>query len=248
MFIIQPRIGGAFFVPLPKKVSFFCFPPFSCADSYTKQSTNIIKKLKTKNMKKLSFSRITVLMLAILAVAFTSCKKKNNDTPKPVVKEATLIENAFNNASFTATAIGGGNWEYGVKFSMSKAGKITKLGTKMPEVGNYRVTLWDADSKVILAQATVNQTTAATGSFADIAPFSIVVGKDYYVTVQSVNKKWFEVTKAGGGNITYPIVSGSMTIKQYGYNNSGAASPAVFPIFFPTEYYAGFTDLEFVQD
>jgi flagellar basal body-associated protein FliL len=206
------------------------------------------KKLKTKNMKKFSISRITVLMLAISAVAFTSCKKKKDDTPKPVVKEVSLIENAFANAAFTTTATGSGSWEYGVKFSISNAGKITKLGSKMPEVGSYRVTLWDADSKAILAQATINQTTAGNLSFADIAPFAIIVGKDYYVTVQSINKKWFEVRKSGGGNITYPMVSGSMTIKQYGYKSSADGAAAAFPTVFPTDYYAGFTDIEFVQD
>jgi flagellar basal body-associated protein FliL len=208
----------------------------------------LFKKLKNKNMKQLSISRITVLMLAISAVAFTSCKKKKEDAPKPVVKEASLIEQAFTNAAFTTTAIGSGSWEYGVKFSLSNAGKITKLGSKMPEVGNYRVTLWDADSKAILAQATINQTTAGNLSFVDIAPFAIIVGKDYYVTVQSVSKQWFEVRKTGGGNIAYPMVSGSMTIKQYGYAASAGGAAATFPTVFPTDYYAGFTDIEFVQD
>ncbi len=199
-------------------------------------------------MNKLSISRITVLMLAISAVAFTSCKKKNEDTPKPVVKEVSLIENAFPESNFIITKEGSGSYEYGVKFSMSRAGKISKLGSNMPDVGNYRVTLWDADSKVILTQANINQTIRAKLFFTDIIPFTITVGKDYYITVQSINKGWFEVRKAGGGNITYPMVSGSMTIKQYGYKASADGTPAAFPTSFPTDYYAGFTDLEFIQD
>jgi hypothetical protein len=231
-----------------KKIQFFVSLVFSVPTHIPNSQQILFKKLKTKNMKKFSISRITILMLAILAVAITSCKKKKDDAPKPIVKETSLVEKAFANAAFTTAAMGSGSWEYGVKFSLSNAGKITKLGSKMPEVGNYRVTLWDADSKAILAQATINQTTAGNLSFADIAPFTIVVGKDYYITVQSINKQWFNVTKTGGGNISYPIVTGSMTIKQYGYIASAGGAAAAFPTVFPADYYAGFSDIEFVQD
>ncbi|MDQ6481702.1 hypothetical protein [Dyadobacter sp. LHD-138] len=45
--------------------------------------------------------------------------------------------------------------ESGVVFSSTVAGKLTQVGSKLPDAGIYVVTVWDFDNGQILLQKTV---------------------------------------------------------------------------------------------
>jgi hypothetical protein len=197
-------------------------------------------------MKKLFLA--AVLFTAI----FTSCKKDDSTVASPVIipkaLETSVIANTFFiNQATTITASGAGSYEYGFKFAVTQNGKITKLGSKMPQAGNYRVTLWDASvtPKVILGSATITQA-AGVSTLLAITPLSLTTGKDYFVSIWS-NSQWYNLVPTAGGNFPYPITTGSIIIKGYQWIGS-PSTPQTFPTTVDNSYVAGLADFEFQAD
>jgi hypothetical protein len=192
-----------------------------------------------------------VLFAAVMfAAIFASCKK--DDTPAPaVVKpagQAPVTKTFFLNTPVSISVTGSGGYEYGIKFSVTQNGKITKLGSRMPTAGGYRVTLWDASAapQTVLSTATVTQGAGAL-TFQGITPVSLTTGKDYFVSIWS-NTNWYYITPIGGGNFGFPITEGSITIKGYQWVSSATANPQKFPVNADNSYVAGLVDFEFQPD
>lgn len=191
-------------------------------------------------MKKTAF----FVLIALLVLSVVSCKK---DDPT-IYPEAGRINEAFTNSSFTVTTEGSGDYEYGLKFRVTRNGKITKLGCKMPDAATYRVTLWDASvtPKVVLAQANVTQTATGTLTFTSITPVSLTTGKDYFISLWSPGD-WYHYVPVGAPAIPYPIVLGSISITGYQWIET-AENPITFPTNEEVDYVAGLADFEFQAD
>lgn len=187
--------------------------------------------------------------LAVLLTAgtiFSSCSKDEDSTPPPA-EPAPFTRQFFVNMPVTITTTGSGNYEYGMKFSVTQNGKVTRLASRMPQAGNYRVTLWDASAspKTVLATATITQAAGAL-TFQAITPVSLVTGKEYLISVWH-SGQWYEIRPLGAANFTYPITIGSISISGYQWVSS-VATPQTFPTNAETTYVAGMADFEFQPD
>ncbi|MCX6318484.1 MAG: DUF4082 domain-containing protein [Bacteroidetes bacterium] len=197
------------------------------------------------------FMRFATLCLAVIlfAATFTSCKKDDPDpvpTPK-AVESAPVNKTFFVNTPVTIQATGAGNYEYGMKFTVTQNGKVTKLASRMPQAGTYRVTLWDASAtpKVAIGTASITQTAGAL-TYQSITPVSLTTGKDYFISVWS-SGQWYEIRPIGGGTFAYPIVIGSVSLSGYQWAGT-PASPQTFPTNSDNTYVAGLPDFEFQPD
>lgn len=189
---------------------------------------------------------IAIMLSAILFID-VSCKKTETIYTAPSPESASLSTTYLVNAATTVTATGSGNYEYGFKFSVNRNGKITKLGSKMPTAGSYRVTLWEvgASTQTVIGQATITQG-AGILTLNSITAVPVTTGKDYFVSIWS-NTNWYEIRPLGVSSFTYPITTGSVIIK--GYQWIGAPqTPIVFPTNSDNSYVAGLADFEFQAD
>lgn len=179
--------------------------------------------------------------LMLYAILITSCKKESSTLP---AESAPVTQTFFVNTPVSISAVGSGNYEYGFKFSVSQKGKITKLASRMPQAGSYRITLWDAGAtpEAIITSANINQAAGAL-TFQNITPISVETGKDYFISVWS-SGQWYEIRPSGGSNFVYPINTGNIIIKGYQWVGS-AATPQKFPTNTATSYVAGLADFEF---
>src|SRR6218665_258111 len=171
------------------------------------------------------YRKVLLAGMMLYAILITSCKKENDSSP---AESAPMTQTFFVNTPTTITASGSGNYEYGFKFSVTKKGKITKLASRMPQAGSYRITLWDAGStpETILESANINQAAGAL-TFQNITPVSLETGKDYFISVWS-SGQWYEIRPAGGSSFLYPINTGNIIIKGYQWVGS-AVTPQNFP-------------------
>lgn len=187
-----------------------------------------------------------LLTAVSMTIFFSSCKKDEDVVIKPA-ESAPITKQFFVNTPVTIAATGSGSFEYGMKFTVTQNGKVTKLASRMPLAGNYRITLWDASvtPKVVLATTTITQPAAAL-TFQAISPVSLSTGKDYLISVWH-NGQWYEIRPAGAANFTYPMLIGSISISGYQWVGS-AATPQTFPTNPATDYIAGLADFEFQPD
>lgn len=186
------------------------------------------------------------LFATAATVFFASCKKDDDAVAKPA-ETSPVTKTFFQTIPVTIAATGSGNYEYGFKFGVTQNGKVTKLGSRMPDAGTYRVTLWDASvtPKVAIGTASI---TAAAGviTFQSISPVNLVTGKDYFVSIWS-SGRWYEIKPATASAFSYPINIGSISITGYQWIGS-PATPQAFPTNSETTYVAGAPDLEFQPD
>ncbi len=75
-----------------------------------------------------------LLMAGLLSL--TSCQKKE-DAAKPA--ETPITSFMTSETSVTTGTRTSGPWELGIVMSASTAGKITQVGSRMPDPGNYRI-------------------------------------------------------------------------------------------------------------
>ena len=103
----------------------------------------------------------TIILLLISAGILAGCTKETGPATKTEnPAKATISNNLVVDSAFS---VPNPSYEFGNKFYISKNGKITKLGCRMPQIGSYRVSLWDF--------ATTNLITATTISVTDTAQF-----------------------------------------------------------------------------
>lgn len=191
-----------------------------------------------------------ILAVVMFSGIFTSCKKDDPDpVPTPKAAESAPINKTFFlNTPVLIAATGSGSFEYGMKFTVTQNGKVTKLASRMPEAGTYRITLWDASvtPKVVIGTANITQSAGAL-TFQAITPVSLTTGKDYFISIWS-NVKWYQIMPVGPATtFSYPIVIGSISLSGYQWVAS-AATPQSFPTNSDNTYVAGLADFEYQPD
>ena len=180
----------------------------------------------------------TIMIAAVLfgVASLNSCKDK--EEAKPAENAITTFLTDENGISVGTRS--SGPWELGVVFSASAPGRITQLGSKMPEPGTYRVIVWDFDSKEILRQKTVEQTAPDYLTFGSIEALTLTANKKYVI---SINNQY----KTSGGGDFMPYTKGSILIHNSCYKLIATAS---FPDQTPGVKYElyGLPEFTFIQD
>lgn len=171
---------------------------------------------------------VRILLLALIgAASLSACSKSEAETEAVKPAENNIARYVEANASTLESKIrSSGPWELGVVFSTAAAGKLTQVGTRMPEPGSYRVIIWDFEAKTVLRQKTVEQSTPDQLTLADVDALALTPNKKYVISVNSqsggANKKYFYAAKTGGGEIM-PFTKGSVLVHSAGYTHSAAA-------------------------
>jgi hypothetical protein len=199
-------------------------------------------------IKSVKNSLVAIAAILILMASGTSCKKSCATTP-PEAENGLFARAIFANGSYNITTTGTGGYEYGMKFNVTRNGRVTKLGCKMPNTGSYRVTLWDASvtPQVVIGQTTITQSAKQLLTFNSIGAVGLTTGKDYFISIYSTGA-WNYILPSAGGNISYPISTGSVSIKGYQWSSSATGTPIVFPTNNDLTYIAGIPDIEFQAD
>lgn len=171
-----------------------------------------------------------LLSALIVAASLSACSKSEAETETVKPTENNIARYVEANAgTIESKTRSSGPWELGVVFSAAAAGKLTQVGTRMPEPGSYRVIVWDFDAKTVLRQKTVEQSTPDQLTLADVDVLALTPNKKYVISVNSqsggANKKYFFAAKTGGGEIM-PFTKGSVLVHSACYTKT---APAVFP-------------------
>lgn len=160
-----------------------------------------------------------IVLLFVSLLALTDCKDKEEKV-KPSEKPLTTFLTEEN--GFEMKERGSGPWELGVVFSASVPGKITQLGSKMPEPGSYRVLIWEYDTKNLLRQKTVEQTSPNKLTLENVDELILEPNKKYVISINSqiggVNKKYFYAATASSSNFM-PFTVGSILVHEACYTS-----------------------------
>lgn len=186
-----------------------------------------------------------LLMAGLLSL--TSCQKKE-DAAKPA--ETPITSFMTSETSVTTGTRTSGPWELGIVMSASTAGKITQVGSRMPDPGNYRIIIWDNDTKQILRQKTISQTAPATLTLGDVESLSVAANKKLLISINSqadgVVKKYGYAYKTGGTEFL-PFTKGNILVYNACYTSTATATFPNQTINVKYEMY-GFPELTFIAD
>jgi hypothetical protein len=186
----------------------------------------------------------------LLGLLINACKKDDVAAVKPSENPvASLISDAD---WVVSDASNGAKYELGYVFSANAKGKVTQVAAQMKDPGIYTVSIWDGDSKGLLRQKAIEQTSPNKFSLASIDELVIEKDKKYVVsinnTISNVAKGYNSVKKKVSSSATiFPISKGSIIIQKSVYSGSGV------PVFPATDYsssnaFYGFADITFIPD
>lgn len=199
-------------------------------------------------------NRLLFLLSIFLITAIVSCKKASKGGSQPPADANTPLRTAVNakNPADTIYKQNNSAANFGYKFYPLISGNVIKLGCRMPVSGSYEVSLWDFDSKSLLAKVTVTVTASTDFSYAAIPPLTITVNKRYVVSVNNVSsgtaQPYYQLYKKPTTALNlYPFTSGNIVVEAP-YYKGGAIS--VMPdqnnaSDFP--FMRGVADIEFVK-
>lgn len=160
-----------------------------------------------------------LFLLAVLA----SCTK--DSVPKP---EESPFFTFFDepNIAIDTTPVAATLWEYGFEFNPIVPGRITKLGVKLPNGGNYVVRLWRLygnGAPTVIAERVVAVNTVHEPTFVDINPLHFDANDPLAVTVWA--DAFYRISKQDGSDFTFPLEVGSIAITSFkeAPNTSGMA-------------------------
>lgn len=183
--------------------------------------------------------KITLLLIISIGLLI-GCKKESGPTTKTETPiQATIAAEVVVD---TAIVYGFSSYEFGNKFYVSRNGNITKLGCRMPEVGSYRVSLWDFVTQNLITATTVNVTDTSKFTYNNISSVAVTANTRYVIslnnTSSSVAKKYFIFFKkpTPSGATIYPFTSGSVTYEDFREKGSSTST-------FPTAVLAQWTIL-----
>ena len=159
-----------------------------------------------------------VLFLTI-GIAATSCKKDN--TPKTKTENPAKATIDAKSVVDTSYIFGLSSFEFGNKFYSSRNGNITKLGCKMPQTGNYRISLWNFSTQDLIAATTVAITDTSKFTYNSVSPIAITSNVRYVISLNNTSSGtpkqyyiYFKKPTTSGASI-YPFTSGSITYEDF---------------------------------
>ncbi len=192
----------------------------------------------------------TIVCCGLLITALLSlggCQKNENGASPA---ETPIVSFMSSETSVTTGTRTSGPWELGIVFSASVAGKITQVGSRMPDPGNYRVIIWDNDTKQILRQKTIAQTAPNTLTIGDIESLPVAANKRLLISINSqadgVVKKYGYAYKTGGAEFL-PFTKGSILVYNACYRQTSTATFPDQTMNVKYELY-GFPELTFIAD
>jgi hypothetical protein len=155
--------------------------------------------------------KMIIFFLAVTSL--TACKKDKTTDPVVYAEEnpipGFLATTGFDQKSEVSNYPS--PFEEGFSFKATTKGKINALVIKLPVANSsLRITIWDNTSKAILRTENVNISTANTETAIVINPFNIEKDKAYFISMNTKND--YVRTRTNGTPITYPIVSGNISI------------------------------------
>jgi hypothetical protein len=182
-----------------------------------------------------------ILVTAALVVLFAACKKEQT-SPEEQAMGAFLAD--------STTRVVRGNYnkfEIGYRFYASRRGRITKLGTRLPEPGIYSVSLWDFDTQVLLVQQKVVQTAAGVLKLENIPPVAVQSNRKYVVSVyyDATPKAAYVITNQDYTSGMLPFTKGSLTVVNAQFRN---ADQSMFPNTINNVGIFGYPEVVFVAD
>ena len=135
---------------------------------------------------------------------------------KSALKSAEVFSNflADNTMLVTVTANPDRNvFEFGLRFTVTRNGRMVKVGSRLPKAGIYRICVWDVATKTVLVQQYVYQLAGNVHAWADIPALALTANKEYFISIISDN--WNEAYPKVGPPITYPIIKGSLKVLAF---------------------------------
>lgn len=179
------------------------------------------KPLKEKAHEKAEVSKGTHEIAAnptdnIVACLPRNCVPVMITKSKSVLKSAEVFSNflADNTMNVTVTANPNNNiFEYGLRFIVTRKGRMVKVGSRLPKAGIYRISIWDIATKTVITQQYVYQLTGNVQAWADIPALALTANKEYFISIISDN--WNEAYPKVGSTITYPITKGSLKVLAF---------------------------------
>lgn len=170
---------------------------------------------------------------------------------KSVLKSAEVFSNflADNTTNISVTANPTHNiFEYGLRFVVTKKGRMVKVGSRLPKAGIYRISVWDVATKTVISQQYVYQMIDNMQAWADIPALALTANKEYFISIISDN--WNEAYPKVGPTITYPIIKGSLKVLAFGTTiQSMITSAAKYPNIEDNKHsIPGFVDFGFMPD
>ncbi len=157
-------------------------------------------------------------LVAIASIALFSCGKDKDATgenPMKAVIDAKTLTTPQSDGLIQLPT----KREVGNKITFKKDGKVTQLGLYIGLTGSYKVSFWDFDSKVLLAQTTINVTGTSTFNYVDITAVNVTANKAYVLSMNTTNTATNVavhpklVTNANKTAI-YPFTSGNVVYEQ----------------------------------
>ncbi len=203
---------------------------------------NIEVNKNMKNMKRLTLCFIICIGLLIGCKKETGPATKTENPAKATIEAGLVVD--------SVKAIGGTtSFEFGPKLYFSKNGKVTKLGCKIANTGNFRVSFWDYTTKDLIAATTVNITDSTKFTYNDISPIPVTANTRYVISVNNTSggvakKYWLYIKKSNTTlNDIFPFTTGSVTYEKNLYKFT---STSAFPTDDDFQYgIDGIADLQF---
>lgn len=199
-------------------------------------------------MRKNNFISIFILFSVIYLF---SCNKKEiqstvGNTPiKEAIDTKTPADTIYSQSNPSAN--------FGFRFHATKNGKITRLGCRMPEIGTYEVTLWDFNTKNLLANKSISITASDDFFYSLITSVAIVATKDYVISVNNsssaISKKYFQLfKKPTPATNLYPFTVKDIVIMEPLYKSGATSACPDYNNSSDFPYLRGLSDFEFIAD
>jgi hypothetical protein len=179
---------------------------------------------------------VTPVAVAFSLAVLFSCKKETGKMPAVVPVQQGTVEQLIKNADPMAGS-DGKVYELGVTFKSAVKGNIQSVKLHMPQVGDYRVTLWKVSDQSVIASNQLACTHAGGWEDSLVVHTPIEANTAY---VLSVNAKVFYYFY--GSSDTFPFTKGDITLTGYAGKIS---QEQLFPDLPLSQTPAGFVDFTF---
>jgi hypothetical protein len=193
---------------------------------------------------KTKIKSLLLIFIIALATSFISCSKSDkNGSGEENVLEGYLAKTGFNQKSDVAEfEPAGARVELGYGFIPRVKGKINSFSVKVPEASNnLKVTLWDLDTKQVIATETVT-VEAGKELTKTINPITLTKDKEYGISINTSTA--YGHAKNDGSITTYPFTVGNIEITGFAVAITGTDTPTL-PNIKEDRFYIGDVSFKF---